>query len=76
MVGPPPELTQGGGEQEQQPGVALRLQPPAQMGLGQRWLARECLREHIGQTGSGAGHLGVTWPKPQQFLHCVYLLEK
>jgi len=30
----------------------------------------------MGQTGSAAGHLGATWPKSQQFLHCVYLLEE
>ena len=30
----------------------------------------------MGQTGSAEGHLGATWPKPQQFLHCVYWLEE
>jgi len=30
----------------------------------------------MGQTGPAAGHLGATWPKPQQFLHCMYLLEE
>jgi len=28
------------------------------------------------QTGSEEGHLGATWPKPQQFLHCVHLFEE
>jgi len=57
---------QWGGEEEQQPGVALRLPPPGQVGLGQRWEARVWLREQMGQTGSEDGHLGATWPKPQR----------
>jgi len=72
----PPQLTQRAGEEEQQLGVALRLPPLGQVGLGHGWLARECLREHMGQTGSGEGHLGPMWPKLQQFWHCVYLLEE
>jgi len=65
----PPQLTQRGGEEEQQPGVALRLPLPGQVGLGHRWEARVWLREQMGQTGSVDGHLGATWPKLQQFLH-------
>jgi len=72
----PPQLVQGGGEEEQQPGAALRLPPPGQIGLGHRCIARVWLREQMGQTGEAEGHLGATWPKPQQFLHCVYLLEE
>ena len=30
----------------------------------------------MGQTGPVAGHVGATWPNPQQFLHCVCLLEE
>ena len=52
------------------------LPPPGQVGLGHRCMARVWLREQIGQTGSMEGHLGATCPKPQQFLHCVYLLEE
>ena len=70
----PSQLAQPGGEEEQPPGAALRLPPPAQVGLGHRCMARVWLREEMGQTGSGEGHLGATWPYPQQFLHCVYLL--
>jgi len=72
----PPQLVQQGGEEEQQPGAALRLPPPGQVGLGQRCRARVWEREQMGQTGSVDGHLGTTWPNPQQFLHCVYLLEE
>jgi len=71
----PPELAQRGGTEEQQPGGALRLPLLGQVGLGQRWAAQVWLREQMGPSGSAEGHLGVTWPKPQQFLHCVYLLE-
>jgi len=72
----PPQLTHRGGAEEQHPGVALRLPLPGQVGFGHRCIARVWLREQMGQTGSVAGHLGATWPKPQQFLHCVYLLEE
>ena len=72
----PPQLVQRGGEEEQQPGVALKLPPPGQVGLGHRWDARAWLREQMGHTGSVDGHLGATWPKLQQFLHCVYLFEE
>jgi len=72
----PPQLVHLGGEEEQQPGVALRLPLPGQVGLGHRCMALVWLREQIGQTGSMDGHLGATWPKPQQFLHCVYLSEE
>jgi len=65
----PQQLTHRGGEEEQQPGVALRLPPPGQVGLGYRYDARVWLREQIRQTESVAGHLGATWPYPQQFLH-------
>jgi len=58
----PPQLTQQDGEEEQQPGVTLRLSPPGQVGLGQRCIARVWLREQMGQTGSGAWHLGATCP--------------
>ena len=30
----------------------------------------------MGQTGLEEGHLGATWPYPQQFLHFLYLLEE
>jgi len=30
----------------------------------------------MGQTGEVEGHLGATWPYPQQFLHWVYLLKE
>jgi len=72
----PPQLVHCGGEEEQQPGAALRLPPPGQVGLGHRCMARVWLREHMGQMGSGEGHLGATWPDPQQFLHCMYLLDE
>jgi len=72
----PLQLAHLGGEEEQQPGVALVLPPPGQVGLGHRCMARVWLREQMGQTGSTEGHLGATCPKPQQFLHCVYLLEE
>jgi len=65
----PPQLTHRGGEEEQQPGVALRLPLPGQVGLGPLCDARVWLREQMGQTGSVAGHLAATWPNPQQFLH-------
>ena len=71
----PSQLAQRGGEEEPQPAVALRLPPPGQVGLGHLCMARLWLREQMGQTGSVEGHLGATWPYPQQFLHCVYLLE-
>jgi len=57
-----PQLTQRGGEEEQQPGTALELPPPGQVGLGHRCMARVWLREQMGQTGSVEGHLGATWP--------------
>ena len=63
-----PQLTDRGGEEEQQPGVALRLAPPGQVGFGQRCDARVWVREQMGQTGPAVEHLGATWPKPQQFL--------
>ena len=72
----PLRLTQRGGEEEQQLGAALRLPPPGQVGLGHQFMARVWLRELMGQTGSAEGHLGATWPYPQQFLHCVYLLNE
>jgi len=72
----PPQLVHRGGEEEQQRGVALRLPLPGQVGLGHRCMARVSLREQMGQTGPALRHLGATWPKPQQFLHCVYLLEE
>jgi len=71
-----PQLTQGEGEEEQQPGTALALPPRGQVGLGHRCIARVWLREQMRQTGSAEGHLGATWPKPQQLLHCVYWLEE
>jgi len=72
----PPQFAHRRGEEEQQPGVALRLPPPGHVGLGHRCMARVWLREQMGHTGSTEGHLGATCPKPQQFLHCVYLLEE
>ena len=72
----PPQLMYRGGEEEQKPGAALRLPPPVQVGLGHRRMARVWLREQMGQTGEVEGHLGATWPYPQQFLHWVYLLEE
>ena len=72
----PPQLTQRVGGEELQPGAALRLPPPGQVGLGHRWEARVWLREQMGQTGSVDGDLGATWPNLQQFSHCVYLLEE
>jgi len=72
----PPQLAHRGDEEEQQPGVALRLPLPGQVGLGHRCMARVWLREQMGQTGLETRHLGATWPKPPQFLHCVYLLEE
>jgi len=72
----PSQLAQRGGKEEQQPRVALVLPPPGQVGLKYRCMARGSLREQMGQTGSTEGHLGATCPKPQQFLHCVYLLEE
>jgi len=69
----PPQLTQRGGEEEQQPGAALTLPPPGQVGLGQQCMSRVWLREQMGQTGWVEWPLGATWPYPQQFLHCVYL---
>ena len=67
---------QRGGEEEQQPGTALKLPLPGHVGLGHRWIALVWLREQMGQMGSDEGHLGATWPYPQQFLHCVYRLEQ
>ena len=61
-VWPAPQLTQRGGEEEQQPGTTLELPFPGQVGLGQRCMARAWLREQMGQTGSVEGHLGATWP--------------
>ena len=72
----PRQLVHRSGEEEQQPGVALRLPLPGQVGLGHRCMARVWLREQTGQTGQATGHLGATWSKRQQFLHCVYLLEE
>ena len=69
----PLQLTKRGGEEEQQPGAALRLPPPGQVGLGQRRMARVWLREQMGQTRWVEGPLGSTWPYPQRFLHCVHL---
>ena len=40
-----PQLTQRGGEEEQQPGTALALPPPGQVGLGHWCIARVWLRE-------------------------------
>jgi len=54
------QLTQRGGEEEQQSGTALTLPPPGQVGLGQRCMAQVWLREQMGQTGSDEGHLGAT----------------
>ena len=56
-----PQLTQRGAEEEQQPGTALALPPPGQVGLGHRCIARVWLMEQMGQTGSAEGHLGATW---------------
>ena len=67
----PPRLVQWDGEEQQQPGVALRLPPLGQVGFGHWWFEREWLREHSGHTVSSKGQQGATWPKPQQFLHCV-----
>ena len=72
----PPQWVLRGGEEEQQPGAALRLPPPGQVGLGHWCIARVWLREQMGQTGEVEGHLGATWPNPQQFLHCMYELEE
>jgi len=36
-----PQLTQRDGEEEQQPGVALRLPPLEQVGFGHRWFEQE-----------------------------------
>ena len=72
----PPQLMHRGGEEEQQPGAALRLPHPGQVGLGHRCMARVWLREQMGQTGEVEGHLGATWLYPQQFLHWVNLLEE
>ena len=71
----PPQLAQRSGEEEQQPGVALAWPFPGQVGLGHWCMARVWPREQMGQTGPTEGHLVATCPKPQQFLHCVYLLE-
>ena len=57
-----PQLVHRGGEEEQQPGAALRLPPRGLVGLGHRWIARVWLREQMGQTGEAQGHLGATWP--------------
>ena len=70
------QLVQRGCEQEQPPGVALRLPPPGQVGLGHRCMPGVWLREQMGQTGSQAGHLGATWLYPLQFFHYVYLLDE
>ena len=72
----PTQLVHRGGEEEQQLGVALRLPPLGQVGLGHRCTARVWLREQKGQKGEEEGHLGVSWPYPQQSLNCVYLLEE
>ena len=55
----PPQLVHRGGEEEQQPGVALRLPLPGQVGFGHRCMARVWLREEMGQTGPAARDLGV-----------------
>jgi len=67
----PPQLVQWDWEQQQQPGVALRLPPLGQVGFGHWWFEREWLREYSGYTGSTEAQRGATWPKSQQFLHCV-----
>ena len=41
----PQQLMQRGGEEDQQPGIALRLPPPGQVGLGYRCIARVWVRE-------------------------------
>ena len=46
----PTQLTQRAGEEEPQPGVAIRLAPPGQVGLGHRWLGQVLLREQMGET--------------------------
>jgi len=71
-----PQLTQRGSEEEQQPGPALTLPPPGQVGLGQQCMVHMWWREQLGQKGLVEGHLWATWPYPQQFLHCMYLLEE
>ena len=71
-----PQLTERGGKEEQQAGTALTLPFPGHVGLGHRCMARVWLREQMGQTGSVEGHLGATWPYPEQFLHCVYRLQE
>ena len=58
----PWQLVQRGGVDEQQPGTALVLPFPGQVGLGQWCIARGWLREQMGQTGSVVGHRGAMWP--------------
>ena len=64
------------GTAEPQLGVALRLLALGQVGLGHLWLERVWWREQSGQTREGVGQCCVRWPKPRQFLHCVYRLEE
>jgi len=64
-----PQLTQPAGEEEQQPGVALRLPLLGQVGFGQRGFEWEWLREQSGHTGSAVGQRGTRCPKRHQFLH-------
>jgi len=45
VVWPSPQLAQWCGDEEQQPGVALRLPPPGKVGLGHRWAVLVWLRE-------------------------------
>jgi len=72
----PPQLTQRDGEEEQQPGLGLRLQLLGQVGLGHEWFERVWSREQSGHTRADVGQLGATWLKPQQFLHGVYQFEE
>ena len=62
VVWSPWQLGQRGGEEEQQPGTALVLPPPGQVGLGPRCMAPVWLREQMGQTGVEEGHHAATWP--------------
>ena len=72
----PPHLVQRAGKEKQQLEVALRLPRLDQVGLGHLGFKLVWLREQSGQTGNAVGQQGGTWPKPQQFLYCVYRLEE
>jgi len=70
------QLEHRGGEEDQKPGVALRLPLRGQVGFRHLCMEPVWFREQMGQVGPLAGHQGATRPKPQQFLHCLYLLDE